>query len=47
MMEICGPAILKPLALILKQDVDTGGVFLSEWKKGNVVPIHKKVTNKL
>ena len=41
MLKICGSAIYKPLAIIFKQYVDTG-VFLSEWKKGNIVAIHKK-----
>ena len=41
MLKICGFAIYKPLAIIFKQCVDTG-TFLSEWKKGNIVPIHKK-----
>ena len=47
MIKMCGPAILKPLAIILKQYFGKGGVFPSEWKKGNIVRIHKKVTNKL
>ena len=41
MVRICGPAIFKPLAITFKQCVDTG-VFPPEWKKGNIVPIHKK-----
>ena len=41
MLKIYGSAIYKPLAIILKQWVDTG-IFPSEWKKGNIVPIHKK-----
>ena len=41
MLKTCGFAIYKPLAIIFKQCVDTG-TFLSEWKKGNIVPIHKK-----
>ena len=31
----------KPLDIIFKQCVDTG-VFPAEWKKGNIVSIHKK-----
>ena len=38
---MCALAILKPLVIIFKQCVDTG-VFPSERKKGNIVPIHKK-----
>ena len=40
-LKICGSAIYEPLAIIFKQCVDTG-IFPSEWKKGNIVPIHKK-----
>ena len=45
MLKICGSAIYKSLAMIFKQSVDTG-IFPSEWKKGNIVPIHKKTTSK-
>ena len=45
MLKICGPAILKPLDIIFKQCVDRF-VFPSKWKKGNIVPIHKKPSNK-
>ena len=45
MLKIYGPAMLKPLHIIFKQCVDTR-VFPSEWKNGNIVPIHKKATNK-
>ena len=41
MLKICGLAIFKPLAITFKQCVDAG-VFPPEWKKGNIVPIHKK-----
>ena len=41
MLKICGSAMYQPLAIIFKQCVDTG-IFPSEWKKGNIVPIHKK-----
>ena len=40
-LKICGSAIYELLAIIFKQCVDTG-IFPSAWKKGNVVPIHKK-----
>ena len=36
MLKIYGPAILKLLAIIFKQCLDTG-VYPSEWKKGNIV----------
>ena len=41
MLKICGSAIYEPLVTIFKQCVDTG-IFPSDWKKGNIVPIHKK-----
>ena len=41
MLKICGSFIYKPLEEIFKQCIDTG-VFPFEWKKANIVPIHKK-----
>ena len=41
MLKICGDSICVPLEMIFKQTLLTG-VFLSEWKKGNTVPIHRK-----
>ena len=41
MVKVCGPSIYKPVGIIFKQCLQTG-VFPSEWKKGNIVPIHKK-----
>ena len=41
MLKICRFSIYKPLEMIFKQCIDTG-VFPSEWKKGNIVPIRKK-----
>ena len=41
MLKICGSSIYKPLEMIFKQCIETG-VFPSEWKKANIVPIHKK-----
>ena len=47
MLKICGEAIIcKPLNIIFKTCLNTGK-FLSEWKKGNVVPIHKKMTSEM
>ena len=40
-MKVCGPSIYKPLEIIFNQCLETG-VFQSEWKKSNIVPIHKK-----
>ena len=44
MLQLCGNSIFKPLELIFKQAMESGS-FLPEWKKGNVVPIHKKDNN--
>ena len=41
MLQLCGNSICKPLELIFKQSMEIGS-FPSEWKKGNVVPIHKR-----
>ena len=41
MLKECGPSIYKPLEIIFNQCLKTG-VSPSEWKKGNIVPIHKK-----
>ena len=41
MLQLCGNLICKPLELIFQQAMESGS-FPSEWKKGNIVPIHKK-----
>ena len=41
MLQLCGNSICKPLELIFQQAIESG-FFPSEWKKGNVTPIHKK-----
>ena len=41
MVKICGPSIYKPLEIIFNECLKTG-VFPSEWKLGNIVPVHKK-----
>ena len=40
MLQLCCNSICKPLELISKQSMESGSI-PSEWKKGNVVPIHK------
>ena len=40
-VKVCGLSIYKPLEIIFNQCLETS-VFPSEWKKGNIVPIHKK-----
>ena len=46
MVKVCGPWIYKPLEIIFNQCLETG-VFPSEWKKGNIAPIHKKEDKKI
>ena len=41
MLKICGNTISKPLESIFKQALITG-THPSGWKKGNMVPVHKK-----
>ena len=41
MLKICASSIYKPLEMIFKQCFETG-VFPSQWKKANTVPIHKR-----
>ena len=41
MVKICDDSICKPLKLILHSCLESGK-FSSEWKKANLVPIHKK-----
>ena len=40
-LKVCGSCIYKPLGMIFKQCIETD-VFPSEWKMGNIVPIHKR-----
>ena len=44
MLKISESSICKPLEMIFKQSIETG-VFPSEWKKVNLVPIRKKGDN--
>lgn len=44
-VKICGSAIFKMLAIIIKRCIDTV-LIQSEWEKGNSVPINKKATSK-
>ena len=41
MLKICRSTIYRLLEIVFKDDLSTG-LFPSEWKKGNTVPIHKK-----
>ena len=41
MLKICADSICRPLSIIFKTCLRTG-IFPLEWKKANIVPIHKK-----
>ena len=41
MVKVRVPSIYKDLEIIFSQCLETG-VFPSQWKEGNIVPIHKK-----
>ena len=41
MLKICGDSLCRPLELIFN-DCLANGIFPSDWKKGNIVPVHKK-----
>ena len=41
MIKLCGNSICKPLSIIFK-DCISEGKFPHEWKKPNVLPVHKK-----
>ena len=41
MLKICDNSTYKPLQLIFRSCIENGK-FPSEWKKANVVPVHKK-----
>ena len=43
--KICADSIAHPLTLIF-QNSRTAGIFANDWKKANIVPIHKKMINK-
>ena len=46
MIKACGNSISLPLKLIFKSMINEG-VFPEDWKKSNVVPIHKKESKNL
>ena len=41
MLKLCSDSLSKPLTKILRNCLDSG-YFPQSWKKGNVIPIHKK-----
>ena len=44
-LKICDDTICKPLEITLSQ-ILINGLSSSEWKKGNIIPVHKKMMNK-
>ena len=46
MIKMCGDPIAIPLMIIFNTALNTG-VFLDLWKKGNIVPVHKKESKHL
>ena len=46
MVKICNSTIVSPLAIIF-QDCLEKGIYLSNWKKSNVGPVHKKESKNL
>ena len=41
MIKMCGESIVPPLSKIIRNAIKSG-IFPDEWKKGNIVPVHKK-----
>ena len=41
MLQLCDDSLCRPLELIFKGCL-TNGIFPSDWKKGSIVPVHKK-----
>ena len=41
MIKMCGESIVPPLSKIIRNSIKSG-IFPDEWKKGNIVPVHKK-----
>ena len=46
MLKICGPSVIKPLSLLFNT-CQRDGVFPNDWKKANVIPVHKKGNEQL
>ena len=41
MVKVCGKSIAFPLKFLLQSSLEKG-VFSVDWKKSNIVPVHKK-----
>ena len=46
MIQICGDSIIPPLKMIFESAIRSGH-FPDSWKKGNVIPVHKKESKNL
>lgn len=46
MIQMCGDSILPPLKMIIESAI-TSGSFPDSWKKGNIIPVHKKENKNL
>ena len=46
MLKLSSPSIIKPLSIIF-QNCLKSSTFPDDWKKGNIVPVHKKNSNQL
>ena len=44
-IQLCGKAVAEPWQILLSFSEDS--VYLDDWKKSNVVPIHKKESKNL
>ena len=46
MIKICEKTIIRPLTIIFKKAITTG-IYPESWKRGNIVPVHKKESKNL
>ena len=46
MLKLSSPFIIKPLSMIFKNCLKSS-TFPDDWKKGNIVPVHKKSSKQL
>ena len=41
MIQLCGKSIVKPLKYLFQSSL-TAGIFPEDWKKANIIPVHRK-----
>ena len=46
MIKICDSSIVKPLPIIFRNSLNSG-IFPDNWKRSNIVPVHKKGSKQL